>query len=194
MTDLQNQGCSKSNTSSTSMPTWVLLVDNIPTLVMYFLGMRILWPIGEVWAWAYLAYSLFSIFLFWVRICPYCRHHGTFGCPCGYGIISAMICRARHAEKSDFRTVFRRNILVVFPSWFVPPIVGIWILSRHFSTVMLGTVVAFSLVAFILIPLISKWVGCRHCDIRKDCPWMTRLSSNGERCQGQRGTGDSNDG
>jgi hypothetical protein len=28
-------------------------------------------------------------------------------------------------------------------------------------------------VGFILIPAISKFVGCKSCEIKADCPWMS---------------------
>jgi len=32
--------------------------------------------------------------------------------------------------------------------------------------------VIFSLIGFVVIPVISKLVGCKNCEVREDCPWM----------------------
>jgi hypothetical protein len=33
--------------------------------------------------------------------------------------------------------------------------------------------IIFSIIGFLIIPLISKFVGCKNCEIKDDCPWMT---------------------
>lgn len=168
----EENGCGIPNACSRNIPVWLVLLDNIPTITMYLLGAAILWPLGAGWGSAYLVYSFLSVFLFWMRICPYCHHYGTLACPCGYGIISAKLFSPKQASSGDFRNVFRRNIIVVFPSWFVPSGVGGYLLWKDFSVPRLWLFAAFCVVGYILIPLISKLVGCRNCSVKDDCPWM----------------------
>lgn len=170
----ENDSCGIPDACTRAVPAWVVALDNIPTVVMYALGAAILWPIGKTWAVAYVAYSLFSVFLFWIRICPYCHHFGSRGCPCGYGVVSAKLCQPRKVSGTSFRAVFRKNIGIVFPSWFIPLGVGGFLLWRDFSRPLLWLVVAFCAVGFAFIPLVSKLVGCRNCTIKQDCPWMTK--------------------
>jgi hypothetical protein len=33
--------------------------------------------------------------------------------------------------------------------------------------------ISFVVIGFIIIPVISKQVGCKNCEIKEDCPWMT---------------------
>jgi len=30
----------------------------------------------------------------------------------------------------------------------------------------------FSLIGFVVIPVISKLVGCKNCEVKEDCQWM----------------------
>ena len=166
----EKEACGIPDTCSRAIPLWLVLLDNVPTLTMYALGTAIMWPLGWAWAVAYLAYSFVSIVLFWMRICPYCHHHGTLACPCGYGVLSAKLFPPR--RNRDFRMVFRRNIILVFPSWFVPAGAGAYLLWKAFTWPSLWLFVAFCVVGFALIPLISKLVGCRNCSIKEECPWM----------------------
>jgi hypothetical protein len=152
------------------IPLWLVLLDNIPTLVLFILGARIINLLTLSGALFYLAYSLFSVVFFWARICPFCHHYNTLACPCGYGIISAKLFRKRN-DKS-FKKVFRQNIGIVFPNWFVPVIVSVYLFLTHYTVVLLFLTISFSVVGFILIPVISKLVGCKNCEIREDCPWM----------------------
>jgi hypothetical protein len=32
--------------------------------------------------------------------------------------------------------------------------------------------IAFVIVGFVLIPAISRFVGCKGCEIKDQCPWM----------------------
>jgi hypothetical protein len=34
--------------------------------------------------------------------------------------------------------------------------------------------IIFSITGFVIIPLISKLAGCKNCEIKEDCPWMTK--------------------
>ena len=45
---------------------------------------------------------------------------------------------------------------------------------HHFDPTLLVLLVTFCLLGFVVIPLIAKLVGCRGCEIRQDCPWMSR--------------------
>ena len=168
----EKESCGVPEACARAVPGWLVLLDNVPTLAMYLLGAAILWPLGIGWAAAYLLYSAVSIVLFWKCICPYCHHYGTRACPCGYGVVSARLFRSKRDAGEDFRSVFRDNIGVVFPSWFVPPAVGLCLLWWEFTPARLWLLVAFCVVGFALIPLISKLVGCRNCSVREDCPWM----------------------
>ena len=111
-----------------------------------------------------------SIIWFWARICPNCHYHGTLACPCGYGIISSKLFPKK--EGNSFHKVFKKNIIVLFPSWFIPPVIGIYLLVKSYSVGLLILVISFIVVGFVLIPLISKKVGCKDCEIKEDCPWM----------------------
>jgi hypothetical protein len=73
----------------------------------------------------------------------------------------------------SFKTVFRRNLPVVYPNWFVPVAVAAYLLITGYSIYLLILTLAFCLIGFALIPLISKFVGCRNCEIRDDCPWIS---------------------
>jgi hypothetical protein len=157
------------------VPLWLVLLDNIPTLAMYVLGTFIIYQASPLWGVVFLTYSIGSIIWFWARICPYCHYYDTLGCPCGYGVIAAKIFPPKRDQK--FSVVFKRNIVVLFPSWFVPTIVGIYLLIYHFSKPMLIQVILFCVIGFVLIPLISKQVGCKDCEVGEDCPWINKKNN-----------------
>jgi hypothetical protein len=76
-------------------------------------------------------------------------------------------------EDKTFRKVFRRNIAIQYPNWFIPAGVAVYLLLSDYSRSILYLTISFIIVGFIIIPLISKLVGCKNCEIKEDCPWMT---------------------
>ena len=153
------------------VPAWVVFVDNAPTAAMFALGTILTWQIGWPFGAAYLAYCALAIVAFWGRICTWCHHFGTRACPCGYGVIAPLLFQRRTGR--EFRQVFRANIAIMFPCFFIPPIAGAVLIWNGTTRSILVTLVAFCLIAFAAIPMISKLVGCKGCEIRDECPWMT---------------------
>lgn len=154
------------------IPLSLVLLDNIPTIILFALGTAIICRISWIGAIIFVIYALASIVLFWARICPYCHHYGTYACPCGYGALSAKFFRKRNDQ--PFKKVFKQNIGIQFPNWFVPFGVAIYLLITQYSTGLLVLTIAFCLIGFVLIPLVSKLVGCKNCAIKEDCPWMKK--------------------
>lgn len=155
---------------SRKIPLWLVLLDNIPIFILFLLGILIISRVSITGAILFGIYALFSVIWFWAKICPYCHHYDTLACPCGYGAISSMIFKRR--DSSLFKKVFRRNIVVQFPNWFIPAAIAVFLLITRYSTEILILAIAFSLIGFIIIPVISKQVGCKNCEIKEDCPWM----------------------
>jgi hypothetical protein len=156
---------------SRKIPLWLVLLDNIPTLVLFILGFLIINQFSTLMAILFGFYTLISLIWFWARICPYCHHYNTHACPCGYGAISSKIFKKR-TDKS-FKKVFKRNIGIVFPNWFIPLGFAIYLITTSFTNEIFILTISFIIIGFFIIPIISKLVGCKNCDIKEDCPWMT---------------------
>jgi len=153
------------------VPVWLITLDNVPTLTMYFLGAALIWKVGWIYSVLFFVYCIVSIALFWRLICPWCHHFDTGRCPCGYGKIAPRFFVKKSGK--NFKNVFRRNIAVVFPSWIIPFGVGLYLLATEYSRGTLVLFVSFCIVGFVLIPAISRLVGCKSCEIKHDCPWMS---------------------
>jgi hypothetical protein len=163
---------SESPCIKTKIPAWLVLLDNVPTFILFGLGAIIVYQVSTIGALIFIIYSLFSVVFFWARICPFCHHYNTFACPCGYGAISARLFKQR--KDKSFKKVFRQNIGIVFPNWFVPFAIAIYMLVARYTNEILILTIAFSLIGFVIIPLISRFVGCKNCEIKEDCPWMKK--------------------
>ena len=162
--------CNIPNGCNRVVPRSIIVLDNAPTAAVFLLGTAIVRQVGILPALLFFAYCLLSIALFWNRICPWCQHFGSRGCPCGYGRIASRLFRRRSGK--EFRSVFRRNIFVVFPCWLVPLSVGLYKISADYSRTALGLLLSFCFVGFVLVPAVSRFAGCRSCSMKLQCPWI----------------------
>jgi hypothetical protein len=113
------------------VPLRIVLLDNIPTAAMFVLGAILMWRLGWLFGTAYLVYCILAIVGFWGRICPWCHHFATRACPCGYGVIAARFFKPKTGR--EFRSVFRANIVIMFPCFFIPPIAGALLLWNGYT-------------------------------------------------------------
>jgi hypothetical protein len=169
------KNCSIHDACERIVPSWIVFLDNVPTAIMFLLGTIL---VGFVWwplAILMLIYNLSSIVMFWALICPCCPHFGMRACPCGYGVVAARYFSSK--EGRNFRKVFRKNIAIMFPCWFIPLGAGIYLLYARFSMNLLMIFVAFVVIGFVLIPAISRFVGCKGCELKEQCPWMSSAAA-----------------
>jgi hypothetical protein len=148
------------------MSDWSILRENAIQLLMYLIGVVITallwWPLGLLYAALAIGTNIF--YMYWV--CPYCGHYALGTCPAGFDLLSGQRFRARLGR--TFGRQFRLGTLAVGTGWFLPPIAAAYLLLTSFSWLVLGLLVVFCVVAFWLLPELSK----KHCDGCEtlDCP------------------------
>lgn len=147
-----------------------VLLDNLPTAALFVLGAWLMRPLGRAAPVLYLLGCAGSIVWFWARICTACGHYGTRACPCGYGVIAARFFKPHPTR--DFHRRFRRNLPVMFPWWFAPPAVAIYELWHGAPRISVVPLAVFCVLGFVVIPLISRRLGCADCALKDQCPWM----------------------
>ena len=166
----ESASCSIHNACDRIVPSWLVLLDNVPTAILFLLGAILTgivwWPLAIIM----LIYNLSSIVMFWGLICRHCPHFSSRACPCGYGVMAPRYFDKK--EGNNFRRVFRKNIAIMYPCWFFPFAAGIYLLWTRFSNTVLAIFIAFIVFGFVLIPAISRFVGCKGCEIKDQCPWM----------------------
>jgi len=147
-----------------------IIIDNLPTLAMYALGTIIIFYLNMIFAVTYVLYCVLATVWFWRFICTYCPHYDELTCPCGFSKISAKLFKKRDTKK--FLTMFRRHLVIIFPAWFLPIIAAVFILMDNITIEFVSLLIAFLIVGFVIIPIVSRRYGCKDCDLRENCPWM----------------------
>jgi len=153
-------------------------IDNLPYIFMIILGalMFIIAPKASAPNWLlaglYMFYGIAGALWIIIFVCPYCHYYDTRACPCGYGQISAKLCKVR--DQSRFIEKFKKHIPVIIPLWIIPVVAGIIFLFQNFSFTLLLLVVLFAIDGFLILPLFSRKYGCAHCPQKNTCPWMRK--------------------
>lgn len=153
-------------------------INNMSYIVMTLLGASVLIlgtranTLGWILAGSYVLYGITGVFWIIIFVCPYCHFIDTTSCPCGYGQISAKICKVQ--DQSRFTEKFKKNIPVIIPLWIIPLVAGIIFLAKNFTFLLLAFVVLFFIDAFLVLPLLSRKYGCAHCPQKNICPWMSK--------------------
>jgi hypothetical protein len=57
--------------------------------------------------------------------------------------------------------------------------IPLWLVLVDNIPTLLLLLLGFIIIGFALIPAISKLVGCKNCEIKEDCPWMTSRKKTG---------------
>ena len=59
---------------SKKIPLWLVLLDNIPTLLLFVFGFLIINQLSLIGAIFFVIYVFLSLVWFWAKICPLCHH------------------------------------------------------------------------------------------------------------------------
>jgi len=166
----KDKNTKKSNAISNDYSMGQILVHNIPLFIMYVLGTILVAFLNIFVAFGYIIYIFIGLSLFMVNICVYCPHYGKQSSLCGYGIIVKRLAKRKNPR--EFQSNFKRFIAVLFPIWFIPLIVGIYLLIINFNWLVLGIFIIFIIIGFIIVPFYSRSKACKECKHRDQCPWM----------------------
>jgi hypothetical protein len=162
---------SKKPTCRSDYSSAQILTHNIPLLSMYALGIIILSFIHILMGLGFLFYLIISNYLFMVLICAYCPHYGSKTALCGYGLLTKYL--TQHKPPREFKVQFKRFIIVLFPDWFAPLFVGIYLLINEFNWLILILLIVFVIDAFGVVLYVSRSQSCKTCKLKGQCPWSS---------------------
>jgi len=153
--------------------TAVYLWDNTPYIATGIIGAWICLQVNWVLAVVQLVASVLGPIWIMTRVCPSCFLYGSPACPSGYGLVSRRL--VDRGDPDRFREVFSLHVTAVAPMWFIPIGAVVYLLVVGEPVPWLATVV-FILVAFVGVPLKSRYYTCARCPKRTDCPWGSRAA------------------
>ena len=147
----------------------IIIADNTPTVLLWILGAFLIFQVHWLLMVLFIIYIPFSVLWFWRFICTHCALYESKCCPCGYGSAAPKLFLFR--DEKDFKKAFNKNIGIVFPYWFAPLFAGIYLLMYDYSDLTFIIFIAAMIDAFVVIPGVSRLVGCGSCASKDSCPW-----------------------
>jgi hypothetical protein len=147
---------------------WIVpLLENSVWIGVYALGSVIFSYIHPLASGAYLVYSLSCMYLLLpLLVCTSCSYYGRT-CHSGQGQIASLLFSPQ--DKSEFSARFRHMRLAA-PVFLAPLLAGVVLLFVRFSPGLAVSILAFGILALGCTRLVTKRLGCPHCQQQHVCP------------------------
>ncbi len=158
------------STSVSNLSLWSVLRENAALILMYVLGAILAALLWWSLALVYVGYCILSNVLYMAWICPYCPHYAAGTCPAGYHIISQQ--RFKPAAGKAFAGQFNLGVMMLAPGWFLPSVIGLYLVFARFSWGVVVLLALFCVIGFWILPTDSQR-HCEGCD-NEDCPRRKR--------------------
>jgi len=153
-----------------SFPWWMVVVCNAVGLAIYAIGLYLMMHLGIAWTVLYAAYC---VWVEWRVLSGSCRSCYYFGKRCGFGkgwLCSRLLTR-NVKQRLGARQVSWRDLVPDFLVSLIPLGVGIVLLIRHFSWLVLLLVIVLVLLSSAGTGLIRGRLACKYCKQRElGCP------------------------
>lgn len=147
-----------------------MFLENIPLAVLiitgFVLSLAAWWLIGIM----YLGYTIFALLFFTANVCTCCAGYYRGDCPSGFHKIARFF---KPLAGKQFKHRFKRYTPVLYPIWFLPPVIALVLLVLKFSWIILTLLLLFSFTGFFIIPFVSSKL-CGGCSNAECCPQVNR--------------------
>lgn len=158
------------SSSYESYPWWMVVTCNAVGLAIYAIGLYLMARLGIVWGVLYAAYC---VWLEWRLLSGSCRKCYYFGKRCGFG--KGRICSwffSKGPEKSlGAKHISWRDLVPEFMVSLIPLGVGVFLLFRDLSLVVLLLLLALVGLASVATGFVRGQLSCKHCRQRElGCP------------------------
>jgi hypothetical protein len=151
-------------------PIRMVLVSNLLSISMYLIGAAILNQVGLIWLVLYLLFILLLELRIVKGHCVDCYYYGKT-CAFGKGRLSCLLFPKGSPEHFSKRTITWEDIVPDFLVYIIPLLVGIALLIRDFSWILLILVIALFILGFAGNALVRGKIACRYCKQREIvCP------------------------
>lgn len=153
-----------------NFPWWMVLTCNAVGLAVYAIGIYITSRLGLVWGIVYAAYC---IGMEWRLLSGSCRSCYYYGKRCGFGkgrLCSLLFPKGTEQNLST-KQISWRDLVPDFMVSIIPLVVGIIVLIRSFSWIVLILIIMLAGLGSMGTGLIRGQIACKYCKQRElGCP------------------------
>ena len=161
---MQGDGCHE------QYPAWVVVIANLVSLLIYGIGVYILFQFSLIWVIIYILFILLLEFRLLGGHCVDCYYYGKT-CAFGKGYLSSLLFPRGHQEQFNQKKITWKDIVPDFLVFLVPILAGILLLTQEFSLIILSLIIALFVLGFFGNALLRGQLACRYCKQREiGCP------------------------
>ena len=161
---MQGPGCHE------QYPARIVVISNLVSLLIYGIGVYILYQFSLIWAIIYILFILLLEFRLLGRHCVDCYYYGKT-CAFGKGYLSSLLFPRGNQEQFNQKKITWKDIVPDFLVFLVPILAGILLLTQVFSWIVLSLIIALFVLGFFGNALVRGQLACRYCKQREiGCP------------------------
>jgi hypothetical protein len=143
-------------------PAWMVLVYNLFSFSLYFVGIYLLYLIHPILGVAFFAYAIYLEFSVYKGGCVHCYYYGKV-CVSGKGKIAKLFFKKGEHKKFCERTLtFKEFIPQLFAS-IIPIAAGAYLLIKDFNWFILILTIWPLVIWFLGNPIIYGKLACPNC-------------------------------
>jgi hypothetical protein len=151
-------------------PSWMVFFSNLVSLLIYVISTFIIYKVGLIFLILYLAIVLILEFKLIYGHCVDCYYYGKT-CAFGKGKISSIFFKKGNPSKFCKKQITWKDIIPDFMISLVPAVIGIILLIKNFSLIILVLVIVLFILTFIGNGIIRSKLACKYCKQREiGCP------------------------
>jgi hypothetical protein len=161
---MQEPGCKE------QYPLTTVFVSNLLSVLLYGIGIYILFQFGIPWVIGYVIFILLLEFRLISRHCVDCYYYGKT-CAFGKGRLSSLFFRKGNPEKFVGMTITWKDMVPDFLVFIIPVLAGLLLLVREFSWTILILIIALFLLGFMGNAYVRGQLACKYCKQKEiGCP------------------------
>jgi hypothetical protein len=151
-------------------PIWIVVISNLVSLAIYFIGGFIIYQIGFLWLAIYILCILILEYRLLSKHCVDCYYFGKT-CSFGKGRLSSLFFKRGKPIRFTQNKITWKSVLPDFLVSVIPIIVGIVVLISHFNWLILFLIILLFILGFLGNSLVRGQLACKYCKQRKlGCP------------------------
>jgi len=161
---MQEPGCKE------QYPLTTVFVSNLVSVLLYGIGIFILFQLGIPWVIGYVIFILALEFRLISRHCVDCYYYGKT-CAFGKGRLSSVFFRKGNPEKFVGMTITWKDMVPDFLVFIIPVLAGLLLLVREFSLTILILIIVLILLGFMGNAWVRGQLACNYCKQKEiGCP------------------------
>ena len=162
-------------------PCWIIIISNLVSIAIYFIGAYIIYQVGIIWLLIYLVYILSLEIRLMRKSCVNCYYYGKY-CAFGKGKICSLFFKRGNSNKFIQKNITWKEILPDFMISIIPIIVGIVLLILNFNWLILLLIIFLVILSSVGNGFVRGNLACKFCKQREiGCPAEQLFNKKGKK-------------